>query len=88
MIYACKANLHTEMEVATKMIDDSNGTQTVFVVDDDQAIRHAMGLLMQSVGLNYEIFETANEFLKKMPEDRPGCLVLDIRMPNRQRAYR
>jgi len=81
MIYAHKANLPTKAEVAISMTDKSNDTQTVFIVDDDQAIRHAMGLLMQSVGFNYEIFETANEFLEKMPEDRPGCLVLDIRMP-------
>ena len=54
---------------------------TVYIVDDDQAIRHAMGLLMKSVGLNYEIFESADEFLHDHNSDRSGCLVLDIRMP-------
>ncbi len=55
--------------------------QTVFIVDDDYAIRDAMGLLMESIGLDCETFETANDFLTRIPEDRPGCLVLDIRMP-------
>jgi RNA polymerase sigma factor (sigma-70 family) len=54
---------------------------TVFIVDDDQAIRHAMELLMRSVGLDYEIFHSGDEFLAGFSADRPGCLVLDIRMP-------
>jgi RNA polymerase sigma factor (sigma-70 family) len=54
---------------------------TVYVVDDDQAIRHAMELLMRSVGMNYEIFHSGDEFLANHTNDRAGCLVLDIRMP-------
>jgi len=55
--------------------------QTVFVVDDDHAIRQATKLLLQSVGLNSEIYESADEFLSKVTDDRPGCLLLDVRMP-------
>lgn len=55
--------------------------QTVFVVDDDHAIRQATELLLQSVGLNSEIYESADEFLNKVTDDRPGCLLLDVRMP-------
>jgi RNA polymerase sigma factor (sigma-70 family) len=54
---------------------------TVYIVDDDQAIRHAMELLMRSVGLDYEIFHSADDFLESHTNDRAGCLVLDIRMP-------
>ena len=54
---------------------------TVFIVDDDAAIRFAMQALMDSVNLNHEIFASADEFLEKFGEQRPGCLVLDIRMP-------
>ena len=54
---------------------------TVFIVDDDAAIRFAMQALMDSVNLNHEIFASADEFLEKTTEQRPGCLVLDIRMP-------
>jgi RNA polymerase sigma factor (sigma-70 family) len=62
----------------------STGTtekSTVYIVDDDQAIRHAMELLMRSVGLDYEIFHSADDFLSNHSNDRAGCLVLDIRMP-------
>ena len=54
---------------------------TVYIVDDDQAIRHAMELLMRSVGLDYEIFHSGDDFLSSHTDDRAGCLVLDIRMP-------
>ena len=54
---------------------------TVYIVDDDQSIRHAMELLMRSVGLDYEIFHSADDFLTGHTNDRAGCLVLDIRMP-------
>jgi RNA polymerase sigma factor (sigma-70 family) len=54
---------------------------TVYIVDDDQAIRHAMELLMRSVGLDYEIFHSGDDFLSNHSNDRAGCLVLDIRMP-------
>lgn len=54
---------------------------TVFIVDDDPAIRFAMQALMDSVNIQHEIFGSANEFLETVPDQRPGCLVLDIRMP-------
>lgn len=63
------------------MNKDPTRKQTVYVVDDDQAIRHAMELLMRSVGLDYEIFHSADEFLAGHTNERAGCLVLDIRMP-------
>jgi FixJ family two-component response regulator len=54
---------------------------TVFIVDDDPAIRHAMEYLMRSVDMKYEIYRSADEFLGGWNEARGGCLVLDIRMP-------
>ena len=54
---------------------------TVFIVDDDPAIRFAMQALMESVNLRHEIFSSGDEFLKQVSETQPGCLVLDIRMP-------
>ncbi len=54
---------------------------TVFIVDDDPSIRFAMQALMDSVNLPHEIFASADEFLEKVTHQRPGCLVLDIRMP-------
>jgi two-component system response regulator FixJ len=54
---------------------------TVFVVDDDSAVRDALRFLMRSVGLTVETFSSAAEFLDAYRDDRAGCLVLDIRMP-------
>jgi len=54
---------------------------TVFVVDDDPAIRESLGWLIESVGLKVKMFATAQEFLEGYDPTLPGCLVLDIRMP-------
>lgn len=63
------------------MTSQNDSKPTVFIVDDDAAIRFAMQALMDSVNLNHEIFASADEFLEKIAGQRPGCLVLDIRMP-------
>lgn len=54
---------------------------TVFVVDDDQAVRDSLALLVHSVGLQVETFASAGDFLDAYRPDRPGCLITDIRMP-------
>lgn len=54
---------------------------TVFVVDDDPGVRKGLGLLLDSVGLNVESFASAAEFLNSYERSRPGCLVLNVRMP-------
>lgn len=53
---------------------------TVFVVDDDIAICGAIGALLASVGLRAETYASAEEFLLACDPQRPGCLVLDVRM--------
>jgi FixJ family two-component response regulator len=53
----------------------------VFVVDDDPAVGLSLKRLAKSVGLEAETFTSAQEFLRTQRPDRPGCLVLDIRMP-------
>jgi len=54
---------------------------TVFLVDDDEAVRDSLGLLMKSVALASQSFSSADAFLAEFDPDCPGCLVLDIRMP-------
>lgn len=54
---------------------------TVFVVDDEAAMRDSLRWLLQSVGLSVETYATGEEFLKGYDPQRPGCLVLDVRMP-------
>jgi FixJ family two-component response regulator len=54
---------------------------TVFVIDDDVAMRTTLSSLFRSVGLRVELFGSAHEFAQiKMP-DVASCLVLDIRLP-------
>ena len=54
---------------------------SVFVVDDDDAVRTSLKLLLKSVGQPAEAYASAQEFLDAFDPERPGCLVLDIRMP-------
>ncbi|NIM51026.1 MAG: response regulator [Gemmatimonadales bacterium] len=54
---------------------------TVFIVDDDAPVRESLKLLMRSVGLGAEAYPSANEFLDAYDPTRPGCVVLDVRMP-------
>lgn len=63
------------------MTSDASGSSVVYIVDDDQAIRHAMGLLLKSVNKKHRVFGSADEFLEFYSGDDDGCLVLDIRMP-------
>ena len=54
---------------------------TVFVIDDDAAVRVSIQGLLKSVGLRSESFGTAQEFLRSKRPDGPSCLVLDVRLP-------
>jgi FixJ family two-component response regulator len=54
---------------------------TVFVVDDDAAMRAAIQGLLKSVGLRSETFGIAHEFLRRKRPDGPSCLVLDVSLP-------
>lgn len=58
-----------------------NPTPTVFLTDDDPAIRDAVGLLLRANGLAVETFASAVDFLESDAVQRPGCLLLDVRMP-------
>jgi FixJ family two-component response regulator len=60
------------------MIPDS----MVFVVDDDPAVRDSIKKLLSSVGVRSEVFGSTREFLAAARPDVPGCLVLDVRLPD------
>ena len=53
----------------------------VYIVDDDDAVRSALKLLVKSVGLPVEGYSSAPEFLSHYDSHRGSCLVLDVRMP-------
>jgi two-component system response regulator DctR len=54
---------------------------TVFLVDDDEAVRDALQLLLSASGLQVQSFVSAESFLDYYQPEYPGCLLLDIRMP-------
>lgn len=59
----------------------SDQMPTVFVVDDDEPVRDAVAMLLETVDLPCETFASATDFLDAYDPSRTGCLVLDIRMP-------
>jgi FixJ family two-component response regulator len=54
--------------------------QTVFIVDDDAAVRDSIQELVESVGLRAESYSSGQAFLASYQPQRSGCLVLDVRM--------
>ncbi len=55
--------------------------QTVIVVDDDDAVRNSLRLLLKSAGIHAEVAESAQEYLGRFDANQGGCLLLDVRMP-------
>jgi RNA polymerase sigma factor (sigma-70 family) len=55
--------------------------QTVFIVDDDPAIRNSLQLLIEMQGIAVRTFSTAATFLEAYKPSEAGCLILDVRMP-------
>lgn len=57
---------------------------TVFVVDDDDAVRDGLALLIETDGHEVETFASAEAYLSALEPGRPGCLVLDLNLPGLQ----
>lgn len=53
----------------------------VFVVDDDDAVRDSLTVLIQSAGFDVQAFDSAEAFIESHEPTRQGCLLLDVRMP-------
>ena len=60
----------------------TNTEPTVFLVDDDHAVRDALELLLEAASFKTASFENAMAFLDAYTQNQAGCLVLDIRMPD------
>lgn len=59
-----------------------DATPIVFVVDDDDSVRRALKLLIDSAGWKSQLFATAHEFLSCPRVHAPSCLVLDVTLPD------
>ena len=53
----------------------------VYVVDDDEAVRDSMRILLESLGIEVQDYPSASEFLARNGVDGDGCLLLDLHMP-------
>lgn len=59
----------------------SREAATVFVVEDDSAVREALDSLLRSAGFRVKLFSSAKEFLLERSKNDFGCLILDVRLP-------
>ena len=55
----------------------------VYIVDDDPSVRKAITRMFKSLGMQAASFATAREFMDSEREDVPGCLILDVQMPEK-----
>ena len=58
-----------------------NDEPIIYLVDDDEAVRDSLGMLLESIGLKHDAYASALEFLESYDGRRHSCLVADIRMP-------
>ncbi len=63
------------------MAAERPGERLVYVVDDDEAVRESLSVLLEARSFTVRSFALARDFLAAAPTLRPGCLVADIRMP-------
>jgi len=54
---------------------------TIYVIDDDEAVRQSIEFLLKTVGISVRSFESARGFFEVLPEIDGGCIVTDVRMP-------
>jgi two-component system, LuxR family, response regulator FixJ len=54
---------------------------TIFVIDDQESVRHALGEMLGVFGFTVETYESADSFLRAIGQPRGGCVVADVRMP-------
>jgi len=59
----------------------SNTNSSIYLIDDDQAVRESLTLYLESKGLTVVSYSSAQDFLESYDKNSPGCLLLDIRMP-------
>jgi two-component system response regulator FixJ len=59
----------------------TTNTSTVFVIDDQPSIRHALGEMLSIFGYNVETYEAGDSFLRALDPLQHGCVVADVRMP-------
>jgi two-component system response regulator FixJ len=72
------------MRCATKAVDPPtpSADPTIYIVDDDEAVRDSLSLLLESHGMQVESYGSATSFLAEFRRGGEGCLLLDLHMPD------
>jgi two-component system response regulator FixJ len=55
--------------------------QTIYVIDDDDAVRQSLQFMLKAAGITARTFESAKAFMEVLPQITSGCIVTDVRMP-------
>ena len=76
-----RGNAEWEWWFAGRSLNFMNHTQTVCIVDDDDAVRDSMRVLVESYGHTVRDYPSATAFLSDLRDPEPGCLLLDLHMP-------
>jgi len=58
------------------------GDRVVHVVDDDEAVRRSLAFLLEAEELSVHEYESASHFIEAVPDEVPGCIITDARMPD------
>ena len=53
----------------------------IYILDDDESVLRSLKMLMVSYGFAVDVFSTAEAFFNAVPNNAPGCLILDIHLP-------
>jgi RNA polymerase sigma factor (sigma-70 family) len=77
-----QAKSHTGIRASIGEDEHVTAKNWVYLVEDDAAVRDSLALLLQLRGYETASFESAEEFLKAMPLQRPACALLDVRLPS------
>lgn len=67
--------------MSANLAQDSLSQPTVFIVDDDDGVRDALSELIESIGIRVNSYDNVRSFLDEYIPAKPGCLVLDVRLP-------
>jgi len=59
-----------------------NASQRIYIVDDDEAVRDSLGFQLEAAGYDVRTFSSGIDFLNRAPGLPPGCVILDVRMPD------
>lgn len=62
-------------------MSNMNNMNKVFVVDDDESVRDSITMLLEAAGYTVAAFSCASDFLEACTSDAPGCVILDVNMP-------